>query len=129
MHRVFVSDDCMADGRIVIKGDQAHHISRSLRMKKSEKITVVVNGTAYDCTLSGFTGETVTAEIVAPAAKTCEPPSRITLFQAITKSDSDSIVRRPQRGLPPCVSAWSSRLRTIASNAGRPTPRRSIICG
>lgn len=94
MHRVFVSDECMADGRIVIKGDQAHHISRSLRMKKGEKITVVVNGTAYDCTLSGFTGETVTAEIVAPAAKTCEPPSRITLFQAITKSDSDSIVRR-----------------------------------
>ena len=94
MHRVFVSDDCMAEGRILIKGEQARHISRSLRMKKGEKMTVVVHGAAYDCTLSDFSRETVAAEIIAPAEKTCESPSRITLFQAITKTDSDSIVRR-----------------------------------
>ena len=94
MHRVFVPESSVNGNVIVIGGEQARHLSRSLRMKRGEKMTVVAGGKAFDCTLSDFSADTVTATIVRPTEKSNEPPSRITLCQAVTKTDSDSIVRR-----------------------------------
>ncbi|MGN1048894.1 MAG: hypothetical protein ACI4QZ_09835, partial [Eubacteriales bacterium] len=64
MPRFFVSRDAADEknGIIVIEGENAHHISRSLRMAVGDRLTVCAPGYAeYDCVLCGFTDSTAEA--------------------------------------------------------------------
>ena len=95
MPRFFVRQDQIADGVVTIKGDDAHHISRSLRMAAGEHITVCdMQKNEYDCCLEGF-ADVVTARIVSSRHIDCEPPCRIRLFQGLPKGDKlDTVIQK-----------------------------------
>ncbi len=80
---------------VLIVGDDASHIARSLRMKEGEHITVCdMARTEYDCVILSV-GDTVTAEVVGESPSSSEPPYRATLYQALIKGDKfDTVVQK-----------------------------------
>ena len=83
-----------ADGRTVtILGEDAHHISRSLRMAAGESIVVcpadgpAVGAEEYLCLLTHFDGTTVTARIEQTLPCLAEPPYFARLYVALSKAD------------------------------------------
>lgn len=95
MPRFFVQDKDIADGIVTLHGDDAHHISRSLRMAAGEHITVCdTRGRQFDCELSGFS-DVVTARVVCELEGTRELPVRVHLFQALVKGDKlDTVIQK-----------------------------------
>lgn len=92
----FVPIEQISGDRIEISGDDALHISRSLRMTTGEKIVVFdMRGGEYHCTLEAFETGRVVARIVERFAISAEPPGVITLYQAFAKGDKfDLIVQK-----------------------------------
>ncbi len=95
MPRFFVTPDRITDSTVTISGDDAFHISRSLRMAAGEHITVCdMQGHEFDCRLVGF-GTDVTAEILSVSESTTEPPFSATVWQALPKGDKlDTVIQK-----------------------------------
>ncbi|MDE5582872.1 MAG: 16S rRNA (uracil(1498)-N(3))-methyltransferase [Ruminococcus sp.] len=72
---------------IILTGDDARHIGRSLRMKKGEKITVCCNGIDYNCTIESITADSVFLQLDEKIPCASEPDIYVTLFQAVPKLD------------------------------------------
>ena len=73
---------------IIINGDDAHHISRSLRMTVGEKIEVCdMQKMLYNCTITKFTANTVEATVDSEEQSDTEPKYEIKLYQALSKGD------------------------------------------
>ena len=88
MPRFFLKTPADVGDTIELLGDDAHHISYSLRMAVGEEITVTDGGgNGFLCRLSSLDGTRVTATVVSPLASTGESPVEIHLFQAYPKSD------------------------------------------
>ena len=92
MPRFFVRADQVYEAEenkyIKITGDDAHHISRSLRMAVNEQITVCdMQKHVYECELASITDTEVSARVVSCRASDTEPSVYIKLYQAIPKSD------------------------------------------
>ena len=84
----FVEREQISDRTIKIYGDDAKHISFSLRMAKGEHITVCDKiNREYDCILSDFGDGIVTAEIIEERVSQGEAPIKIRLFQGLPKGD------------------------------------------
>lgn len=96
MPRFFVSKEQIRDGYILIDGEDANHISRSLRMKAGDAITVSDGtGTEYDCILDVFTADTVRARVSDMHPSDKEPPFRAHLYQALPKGEKlDLIIQK-----------------------------------
>lgn len=93
MPRFFLSASNISDGIVTIRGDDALHISRSLRMRPGEHITVCdMQKIEYDCVLSEFSADTVTARILESHPSNTEPPYLIRLYQALPKSDKLDVI-------------------------------------
>lgn len=93
----FFVDAHQVDGDIIIiTGENAHHISRSLRMTPGEKITVSdMEGFDYDCVLESFTDNTVNAKIINKYLSKAEPEIKVHLYQALPKGDKlDLIIQK-----------------------------------
>lgn len=95
MPRFFVQDKDIVDGIVTLHGDDAHHISRSLRMAAGEHITVCdTRGRQFDCVLSGFS-DVVTARVVDECSAGSELPVKVHLFQALVKGDKlDTVIQK-----------------------------------
>ncbi len=95
MPRFFVTPDRITDSTVTISGDDAFHISRSLRMAAGEHITVCdMQGHEFDCRLVGF-GTDVTAEIISVSDSLTEPPFSATVWQALPKGDKlDTVIQK-----------------------------------
>ena len=72
---------------IVLTGDDANHIGRSLRMRAGEEITVCCNGIDYHCKIAGITPDSVYLDLVEKHRCAAEPQLAVTLFQAVPKLD------------------------------------------
>ncbi len=96
MPRFFVSDSDISNGRIVLTGNDAAHVSRSLRMRPGEALTVCDGcGTDYFCRTESFTSDTVTLLIKKKERSVGEPPLDITVFQALVKGDKfDTVIQK-----------------------------------
>ena len=96
MPKFFVRQDQIEGKIITLRGDDAFHISRSLRMAKGEHITVCdMQANEYDCVLREFLPDTVLAEILSAHKADTESPVRITLYQALPKGDKlDSVIQK-----------------------------------
>ncbi len=95
MPRFFVDPKYITDTTVTIVGDDAFHISRSLRMAAGEHITVCdMRGHEYDCRLVGF-GSEVCAEILSVSDSLTEPPFSATVWQALPKGDKlDTVIQK-----------------------------------
>ncbi len=81
---------------ITITGDDAHHISRSLRMAAGESIEVCdMQKNLYTCELNGFFDGYVTARVLEERQADTEPPHFIRLYQALAKGDKmETIIQK-----------------------------------
>ena len=96
MQKFFVFD-CENDQKeIVISGDDANHISRSLRMKTGDALTVCDGrGNDFSCVIGSITKTDVTLEVLSVSKSASEPSYKATLYQALAKSDKmDAIVQK-----------------------------------
>lgn len=96
MPRFFVRAEQIENGTVTILGDDAHHLSRSLRMAAGERITVCdMQKNEYECVLKEFLPDRVLAEVVASRKCDTEPPYRAEVYQALPKGDKlDSIIQK-----------------------------------
>lgn len=94
MPRFFVDE--IKSENFEISGEDAHHIVKSLRMKKGEKLTFCdKNQMEFNCEIVGFESEKVSLKVLSKNLCKTEPPLSITLFQALPKSDKmDFIVQK-----------------------------------
>ena len=88
MPRFFVNKEEISEKEIIIKGADAHHIARSLRMAEGDGVTVCDgSGIEYDCTLSRIRDEECICEILSSCRSAREPKFRISLYMAYPKGD------------------------------------------
>lgn len=98
MPRFFVNEEKInkLDKTVMITGDDARHIARSLRMAVGDAVTVSDGvGNDYECTLTRIRDEECLLEY-SECKKSCvEPPVRITLYMAYPKGDKlETIVQK-----------------------------------
>lgn len=96
MPRFFVRRNQIENGVVTILGDDAHHISRSLRMAAGEHITVCdMQKTEYLCVLEGFLPDRVLARVESESRCDTEPPFAAHLYQALPKGEKlDSVIQK-----------------------------------
>ncbi len=80
----------------VIEGDDARHISRSLRMRVGEKLTVCdTAGHDYLCEIKDIDELEVKLNILEETQNLTEPSVKVTLFQCMPKGDKlDTVVQK-----------------------------------
>ena len=96
MPRFFVRREQISDGQVTILGDDAHHISRSLRMAAGESVVICdMQKTEYDCILEEFLPDRVVARITDERQCDTEPPYKAHLYQALPKGEKlDSVIQK-----------------------------------
>ena len=96
MPRFFIRQEQIDNGTIRILGDDARHISYSLRMAVGESVTVCdMQGVEYDCKIESFSDGEVDLSIEASRASENEPRVMLRLFQALPKGDKlDSVIQK-----------------------------------
>ena len=96
MPKFFVDPIQISNGIVTIKGEDAHHISRSLRMAAGEHVTVSdKNEYEYDCVLEKFEESFVIARIISSYKSDVEMPVRVHLYQALPKGEKlDFIIQK-----------------------------------
>ena len=100
MPRFFIPNSAVGvrdDGSktVMICGEDALHIVRSLRMKAGEKLDVCdMTRREYSCVITEV-GETVFADVVSEKDSDTEPPYTAVLYQALVKGDKfDTVVQK-----------------------------------
>ncbi len=95
-----------------ITGEDAKHISKSLRMKVGETLTLcTLDGKRHDCEIVSFNTDSVVVKILSSTECEQEPSVKITLFMALTKGDKmDDIVQKSvELGVYEIVPVLTSR--------------------
>ena len=96
----------------IITGEDAVHISKSLRMLPGEKLTLCdKNGILSICEITEIAKSAVTVKTVESFPCENEPPINVTLYQALTKSDKmDMIIQKAvQLGVSRIVPIMTNR--------------------
>nr|WP_295946056.1 16S rRNA (uracil(1498)-N(3))-methyltransferase [uncultured Agathobaculum sp.] len=87
MPRFFV-DGQPEDGMLVLRGENAHHAGRVLRLRPGEAVTLCDGkGTDYDCTVETLEKDAVTCRVLGSHPADTEPKQQLTLFMALPKGD------------------------------------------
>ncbi len=132
MPRFFIDPEQISDGNVTVLGDDAHHISRSLRMAAGERITVSdTRGTEYLCELCDFLPDRVTARILESHPAQTEPPYFACVLQALPKGEKlDQVIQKAvECGASEIVTFESERciVRLKGENEGKKVERRQRI--
>lgn len=91
MPRFFTQEISETHG--TISGADAVHISRVLRMKNGEKITVSdLNGYDYNCVITSISADEVLFDVLDKQLSVCEPTVSTTLFMAFPKGDKFELI-------------------------------------
>ncbi len=132
MPRFFVTSTQIDGDTVTILGEDAHHISRSLRLAAGEEITVCdMSRTEYLCELTSFLPDRVLARVISSRPVDAEPPVHVTLYQALPKGDKlDTVIQKAvECGVCRIVPFESERcvVRMKADSEERKTERRRRI--
>lgn len=82
----FFTEQANAD-EIIITGEDARHIGRSLRMRPGEQLTVCSEGMDYQCEIVRITESEVFLHPLSITPCAAEPSVQVTLYQAVPKQD------------------------------------------
>ena len=98
MPRFFVSEESIDrdSSLIVISGEDARHISRSLRMAVGDKVTVC-DGKSFEylCSIGKFENDSVICAVEEKRGLTTEPPFLCHVYQALPKGDKlDTVIQK-----------------------------------
>ena len=131
MPRFFITESDLettpAGTSVTIRGDDASHISRVLRMRPGEHVTVCdPSGREYD-TVVCQTGNTVLLDVCSSRLSVSEPPYRAVVYQALVKGDRfDTVLQKStELGAAEIVPVITSRctVRLEAAEYARKTER------
>lgn len=87
MANFYIEKTDITENIAAITGEEAQHISRVLRMKKGDEVTLCDGeGMFYEAVLSDFSDKTVTAEILSSRRAETEPHVQVTIFQGVPKN-------------------------------------------
>lgn len=85
MQKLFI--DYIPSDSIILDGEQARHISKSLRMKVGDMLTVCCgDGCDYGCIIDEISQNTVTLSVCYKQASESEPTVKVTLYQGVPKA-------------------------------------------
>ena len=88
----FFTEDISKDGG-VIHGEDAKHISRVLRMKIGDELTVCdTKGSDYDCMIESMSDSEVTLRVNSVSPSLSEPNVKVHLYQAMPKGDKFELI-------------------------------------
>ena len=91
--RFFVETEQISENAINIFGDDVKHISKVLRLRVSEIITVCdKQGNDYECSIEEISSDKVIAKILSFRKNSAESEIKITLFQGMPKSDKMDLI-------------------------------------
>ncbi len=132
MPRFFITADQIENGIATIMGDDAHHLSRSLRAAVGDTVTLCdMAQCEYDCELIEFLPDCVKARVLSARPTKTDPPVRIVLYQALPKGDKlDSVIQKAvECGVAAIVPFESERCvaRAKKESEARKTERRTRI--
>ena len=120
MARFFVTKDNIASGFITVTGDELIHISRVLRMKQGDTLTLCDGDkNDYECIISSISKSEAVCEIKAYAQNPCEQDFSVTLFQSVPKGEkTDYIIQKTvELGITEIRPFFSAR--TVAKSLGK----------
>ena len=84
----FFTEENISGSTYTLVGESAKHISKVLRMRTGEDITLVSpDKTQYECKISLITQGEVTVDIISQKPCENEPNVFVTLYQALPKGD------------------------------------------
>ncbi len=95
MPRFFIAEEPQ-DGVLTLRGEDAHHAGRVLRLRVGEAVTLCNGaGTEHDCVIETAAPDAVRCRVTATHPSAAEPKQWITLFMALPKGDKmDTIVQK-----------------------------------
>ena len=96
MPRFFVDKEDIFEGELIIRGQDAFHIARSLRMAVGDNLTVCDGlGVDYDCTLTKIRDDECVCSINSSCQSHTEPRHTVTLYMAYPKGDKlETIIQK-----------------------------------
>ncbi len=99
------------DEEIVITGEDARHIGRSLRMRVGESLTVCAEGIDYDCEITRITDSEVYLHPLHIAPCAAEPTVKVTLYMAVPKQDklAEIVQKAVELGVTEIVPVLTAR--------------------
>ena len=93
MRRIFVPMESIGESGINVTGDDVKHIRDVLRMKTGDSITVTCGrGVDYQCEIESIDTEEILLKILEETPDISELPVRISLYQALPKSDKLELI-------------------------------------
>ena len=94
MQKLFI--DYTPENEIVLEGEQARHIAKSLRMRVGDMLTVNdSNGNDFGCAIKEITRETVVLSVCYKQAVESEPDCSVTIYQGNPKgSKLEDIIQK-----------------------------------
>lgn len=92
----FFTDTELKAEYYTLTGENAAHISRSLRMAVGEALTLCTpDGRRHDCEIFAMTRDEVTVKVLSSTVCEQEPDLRVTLFVALMKGDKlDDVIQK-----------------------------------
>lgn len=112
MARFFVDEGQIENDTIVINGQDAFHIARSLRMAVGDELCICdKNGNEYLTELTKIRDDECVCKIISKRAGTAESPCHITLYMAYPKGDKlETVVQKSvELGVSRIIPFESSR--------------------
>ena len=94
MQKLFI--DYTPENEIILDGEQARHIAKSLRMKKGDMLTVNdSDGSDFGCMIEEITKDTVRLSVCYEQASDSEPDCKVKIYQANPKgSKLEDIIQK-----------------------------------
>lgn len=103
MQKLFI--DYTPEKKIILDGEEARHIAKSLRMRVGDMLTVTDGkGTDFGCQIEEITKDTVHLAVCYQQAVSSEPSCKVTIYQGVPKSSKmEDIIQK-------CVELGVSRI-------------------
>jgi len=112
LHRFFVEPGLLGGEQVALTGDQAHQISRVLRLKPGDRV-VLVDGIGHDATvrLDEVRSAAVAGTVEAVQPSRPEPSLVLTLYQALVPRERFETVlqKGTEVGISRFVPTWCER--------------------
>lgn len=84
MQKLFL--DYTPQDQIILDGEEARHIAKSLRMRVGDMLTVTDgNGSDFGCQIENITKDTVELKVCYQQANDSEPSCKVTIYQGVPK--------------------------------------------
>ncbi len=95
-HRFHVSNSQISDSQVTLDSDEAHHLSRVLRLAVGDHVFVFDgDGSEWECEIAAIRKREADLNILRKLSDEVESPLRLTLAQALIKGDKfDWVVQK-----------------------------------